>query len=299
MKEEQRQALEAHILESHSPEALYGYMRIIGQYINCLGDDPAAKATYRQVTDYIGLLRDRGMHPKTLRNHLYAIKMYYRWLVDSGQREDHPCRELYLKDKINRAIPVETLFTRVELDDILQSYTGKLPLTRNRDKIILSLLVHQAITVFEIIHLKTGDIDLVKGTVKVAGSVKTKPRVLPLKPQQILLLKDYMEHTRPLFVLANKQPALQDKEALLLSRRGKRMAPLTISGIFKQPLSNGQKITAQKVRQSAIAQLLKTGHDLRVVQAFTGHKRVSSVEEYRQTGLEELKTSINRLHPLQ
>jgi integrase/recombinase XerD len=299
MRADEQKALEAHILQNHSPRALYGYMRVIRQYINYQGDEMAKRANYTQITDYIGMLREQGMHPKTLRNHLYAIKMYYQWLVDSGQRDDHPCRELYLKDKINRAIPVETLFTKAELGDILQSYTGKLPLTRNRDRIILSLLVHQAITVYEIIHLKTGDIDLVKGTVNVAGSVKTKPRELPLKPQQVMLLNHYLEHTRPLFALENKQPTVQDREALLLSRRGNRMAPLTISGIFKQPLSNGQKITAQKIRQSAIAHLLKTGNDLRVVQAFTGHKRVSSVEEYRQTGLEELKTAINRFHPLQ
>jgi integrase/recombinase XerD len=299
MNREEKKALESHILQNHSPRALYGYMRVIRQYINCRGEESAQGAGYPQVTDYIGLLRNQGMHPKTLRNHLYALKMYYQWLVDSGQREDHPCRDLYLKDKINRAIPVETLFTKKELDDILQSYTGKLPLTRNRDKIILSLLVHQAITVFEIIHLKTSDIDLAKGMINVNGSVKTKPRVLPLKPEQVMLLSHYLEHARPLFAMHNKKPALQDREALILSRRGRQMAPLTLSGIFKSPLSNGQKITAQKVRQSAIANMLKTGNDLRVVQAFTGHKRVGSVEEYRQSGLEALKTAINKFHPLQ
>jgi len=299
MNQDEIKQLESYINQTHSPRALYGYMRVIRQYINYQGDEMAKRANYTQITDYIGMLRGQGMHPKTLRNHLYALKMYYQWLADSGQRDDHPCRDLYLKDKINRAIPVETLFTKQELESILNSYTGKLPLTRNRDKIILSLLVHQAITVFEIIHLKTTDIDLVKGTINVNGSVKTKPRVLPLKPEQIMLLSDYMEHARPLFVLHNKKPKQHDKEALILSRRGNRMAPLTISGIFSQPLSNGQKITAQKVRQSAIAHLVKTGNDLRVVQAFTGHKRVGSVEEYRQTGLEELKTAINRFHPLQ
>lgn len=299
MNEKEQKALEAHILQSHSPRALYNYVRIIRQYINYQGDEVAQRANYMQIRDYIGLLRGQGMHPKTLRNHLYAIKMYYQWLADSGQRDDHPCRDLYLKDKINRAIPVETLYTKQELESVLNSYTGKMPLTRNRDKIILSLLVHQAITVFEIIHLKTTDIDLVKGTINVNGSVKTNPRVLPLKPEQVMLLNDYMKHARLLFYKHNKRPTHHDKEALILSRRGNRMVPLSISAIFRKPLSNGQKITAQKVRQSAIASLVKTGNDLRVVQAFTGHKRVGSVEEYRQTGLEELKTAISRFHPLQ
>ena len=54
----------------------------------------------------------------------------------------------------------------------------------------------------------------------------------------------------------------------------------------------------RKFRQSVIAHLLKSKQDLRVIQAFTGHKCVSSVEEYRQTGLEDLKAMIKKHHPL-
>jgi integrase/recombinase XerD len=54
-----------------------------------------------------------------------------------------------------------------------------------------------------------------------------------------------------------------------------------------------------KIRQSVIAHLLKQNHDLRIVQVFAGHKRAASTEEYKQTGLEELKTAIQKHHPLQ
>jgi len=249
--------------------------------------------------EYIGVLRESGMHPKTMRNHLYSIKMYYQWLVDTGRRNDHPCRDLFLKDKIDRAIPVETLYTKQELENILHTHRARLPLTRNRDKIVLSLLVHQAITVYEIIHIKISDIDLKKGTVNLPGCVKTMARVLPLKSSQIMLINDYLNHTRKLLLKNNKKPTKQDKQTLILSMRGHKMKPVSISGMFIQPLANGQKITPQKIRQSVIANLLKSGKDLRVIQAFTGHKRVSSVEEYRQSGLEELKNAIQKYHPLQ
>ena len=54
----------------------------------------------------------------------------------------------------------------------------------------------------------------------------------------------------------------------------------------------------RKLRQSVIAHLLKSGQDPQVIQSFTGHKRVSSVEEYQQTGLEELKAAIYKNYPL-
>ncbi|MBK8153289.1 MAG: hypothetical protein IPK61_09705 [Saprospiraceae bacterium] len=45
--------------------------------------------------------------------------------------------------------------------------------------------------------------------------------------------------------------------------------------------------------------LLKQNNDIRIVQVFAGHKRSGSTEQYKQSGLEELKASIERLHPLQ
>lgn len=291
--------MEEHIGESHSKQAVYGYVRQINQYIKYKGGERARQAVYPEIVEYIGVLRENGTHPKTLANHLYSIKMYYQWLVDTGQRDDHPCRDLYLKDRINRAIPVETLYTKQELEDILNTYRARMPLARARDRIVLSLLVHQAITVFEIIHIKLGDIDLAKATVSLPGCVKTMARVLPLKNVQIMLINDYVNNARPLLLRNNKKPTKEDAETLILSVRGNKMSPGSISGMFVRPLANGHKITPQKIRQSVIANLLKSGNDLRVIQAFTGHKKVSSVEEYRQTGLEELKNAINKHHPLQ
>lgn len=291
--------LSQHIGETHSEQAIYGYIRIINHYLNHVGEEAARKAGYHDVLEYIGGLRERGMIPRTILTHLYPIKMYYQWLVDTGQRNDHPCRDLYLKYKINRAIPVETLYSKEELENVLSTYRAKLPLVRNRDKIVLSLLVHQGIAVTEIIQLKVSDIDLTKGTINLIGFVRTKPRVLPLKGEQIMLINDYITGTRPLLMKNNKNPKEKDKTALILSVRGRQMKPISMSGMFKDPMANGQKMTPQKIRQSVIANLLKSGQDLRIVQAFTGHVRVSSVEEYRQTGLEELKVLIQRLHPLQ
>jgi len=57
-------------------------------------------------------------------------------------------------------------------------------------------------------------------------------------------------------------------------------------------------LSAKTIRQSVIANLLKTGKDLRMVQAFAGHKKVSSTERYCQTGLEALKLALQKYHPL-
>ncbi len=60
-----------------------------------------------------------------------------------------------------------------------------------------------------------------------------------------------------------------------------------------------EKLIPLKIRQSVIAHLLKENNDVRIVQEFAGHRRAASTEAYKQTGLEELKSAIERLHPLQ
>jgi integrase/recombinase XerD len=37
---------------------------------------------------------------------------------------------------------------------------------------------------------------------------------------------------------------------------------------------------------------------MRVVQVFARHKKISSTEKYRQSGLDELQKAIERYHPL-
>jgi integrase/recombinase XerD len=76
------------------------------------------------------------------------------------------------------------------------------------------------------------------------------------------------------------------------------MNPHGISRHINQYRSEGEKITPFKIRQSAIKNLLRKGNDLRIVQVFAGHRRSSSTEAYKQTGLEELKNVIQKYHPL-
>ena len=90
-------------------------------------------------------------------------------------------------------------------------------------------------------------------------------------------------------------------EKLIINLRGN---PETGEGInylvetFKNRFPD-RNLNALTIRQSVIANLLKSGKGLRDVQYFAGHKKISSTEKYRQTGLEELKAAILKYHPLQ
>ena len=178
--------LQDYLQQEYSKTSVNNYKNSINRYLLTVGDK-AEIASYIDVLDYIGLLREQNLHPKSLRNNLFAVKIYYRYLVAIGKRKDHPCQYLYLKDQINRAIQVESLYPKEILHELYESWESKNPEHQQRDKIIISLLIYQALTVLEIAQLKVNDIDLEKGTVRINENIKNKGRILSLKSNQILL----------------------------------------------------------------------------------------------------------------
>jgi len=288
--------LKTYLQQHYSPTATAGYEMMIGRYILAMGDR-AADAGYSDVLAYIGLLREQGLHPKSLRNNLFAIKIYYRYLLACGRRKDHPCQYLNLKDRINRAIAVESFYTRETLEAFYERWQSKNPAHQQRDKIIVGLLVYQALTVLEISQIRPGDIDLDKGTVRIRGNAKNKGRVLNLKPNQVLLFHNYLKNDYKRYRRQQKGGSRPD--CFLPDDQGRRFCPGSINRLINQGRDRECRLLPLRIRQSVIARLLRENNDIRVVQEFAGHRYAGSTEAYKQTGLAELKAVIDRLHPLQ
>lgn len=290
--------LETFVKEQYSPKSAPGYLTMIKRYLGYVGSK-SITASYTDVLDYIGHLRILQLHPKSLVNNLFSIKIYYRWLVATNQRNDHPCQYLYLQDQINKRIPVESLYSKQTLDELLKNHRNKRTLVQRRDEVIISLLIYQAMTVQEITAINLEDVNLKEATIKAKGGYKQKSRTLALQANQILLLHDYITEDREKILKNNKRLTLDDEAALILGNTGIRICTGSINRLINTDRPKHDKLIPLKIRQSVIAHLLKSNNDLRIVQVFAGHKRAGSTEEYKQTSLEELKTLIQNLHPLE
>lgn len=307
--------LREYLQKEYSKSSIGSYENSINRYLLTLGER-AEKASYTDVLDYIGLLREQNLHPKSLRNNLFAIKIYYRYLVATGKRNDHPCQYLYLKDQINRQIQVESLYPKEILQELYETYQAKNQENQQRDKIIISFLIYQALTVLEISQIKITDVNLENGTVRIkeGGALRNHPvddfseraslprgknkgRILSLKPNQILLFHNYLKNERKKYHRRQKPSKRQDY--FLLSEAGLQLWQGGINRMINRGKDKSNKLIPLKIRQSVIAHLLKENNDIRIVQEFAGHRRTASTEAYKQTGLEELKSAIERLHPLQ
>lgn len=294
-----RKYLEEKYSKSTLNSNLYNVKRFTDYY-----DKRAEKATYKDVLHYIEYLRKNyDLHPKTLRHCLYGVKIYFNYLLEIGKRKDHPCSELYLKDKVNKQIQVDNLYSPETLENFFESYQIKRKKhLETRNKIIISLLIYQALIVNEIAELEVDNINLDKAEIFIKGSKEItskspKTRTLPLQAKQILLFYKYLEKDRNNLLKYNlKNP---DETAFILGQYGEKINPHGISRIINENRKESEQIQPMKIRQSVIANLLKKENDTRIVQVFSGHKRASTTVQYKQTELEQLQNAVNNYHPIQ
>src|SRR5690554_1147473 len=281
---------------------LYNIKRFTEYY-----DKRAEKATYKDVLHYIEYLRKNyDLHPKTLRHRLYAVKIYFNYLLETGKRKDHPCSELYLKDKVSKQIQVDNLYSPETLENFFESYQIKRKKQlETRNKIIISLLIYQALTVNEIAELEIHNINLDKAEIYIKGSKEItskspKSRMLPLQAKQILLFYKYLTEDRLKLLSYRKVPPLEGfrEDYFILGQYGEKINSNGISKMINENRPKSEQIQPMKIRQSVIANLLKKENDTRIVQVFSGHKRASTTIQYKQTELEQLQNAVNNYHPI-
>lgn len=293
-----RNYLETKYSKSTLSSNLYNIKRFTDYY-----DKKAPKATFKEVLNYIEHLRKNyNLHPKTLRHCLYGVKIYFNYLLETGQRNDHPCSELFLKDKIDKQIQVDTLYSLETLETFFETYQiRKKKYLENRNKIIISLLIYQALTVKEIAELQVENINLEKCEIFIKASEELtakspQSRTLPLQAKQILLIYNYLEKDRVKLLQYNNKK--ETETSFILGQYGEKINPHGIGKMINETKPKTEQIKPIKIRQSVIANFLKKENDTRIVQVFSGHRRASTTIQYKQTEFELLQNAVNNYHPI-
>ncbi|MEO8517504.1 MAG: tyrosine-type recombinase/integrase [Flavobacterium sp.] len=284
-------SIEDFLKQSLMQSSVESYIYDINKYKR--NNKNAEKYDYQKVMQYIEILRNEHSISNVKRV-IASIKKYYDYLIEIGKRKDNPARAIRIRDGKENPIQLQDLFTEKELQLLLIPRIERYPFLAKRNKIIMSLLVNQALRIGEIENIKLNDLDLEKATIQIHKTGITNARNLPLKAEQILLLYEFINQDR-----IKLKTFRNDENALLLGKLGtpitKEDVDYLISTYQKQ---SKKKLTSTTIRQSVIANLLTKNNDLRIVQHFAGHKSPDTTEKYRQTGLNALKTAIEKLHPI-
>jgi integrase/recombinase XerD len=273
------------------------------------------------VLNFLKYLKTKNIQNSYRYQYLNALNHYFTMLYKNGQIAENPC--LLLKIRGIRRKKLYKIYASEALDQLFDNYyqlfvrnfdDGYMPKNvrklsawnRERNALILSVLIYQGTTTGEVERIEMGDLDFMKATLKIRGGLCSNPRILPLKACQIGLIMNYLQTIRPQLV----EYHAKESELLFLTsqdvgRTGKKnvtknslnLANNTFLVLCKQlKIIDKQFLNFKQVRASVITNWLKT-EGLRKTQYLAGHRFISSTENYLPNNLDNLIDDINKLHP--
>jgi len=246
------------------------------------------RANARKEGDYINLWN--------VVHQLNGIKRFFRWvtksmivLVDPSENVDLP--------RMVKSLP-RVILTQEEARRLVDSPDLKSPVGY-RDKALLEVLYSTGIRSGELLKLKVGDFDAKERTLMVRQGKGNKDRILPLPAVSAGYLAEYLDKIRPRFA---KRRALRcgDDGLMFINYTGGRCILTDLAAIFTRATKAAgldKKVTSMTLRHSIASHLLENGMDIRYIQEFLGHEKLTTTQIYAKVTLSGLRKHYNKHHP--
>jgi len=186
-------------LKGHSESIQALYCRYVRQFIQWTEPFGLSQKELglQHFQGFIGYLQEEGIKLHLLNLALSSLRHYGYMLVVTGKASKELSTDLYIKGISKHPFP--PLFSKKELLDIHESWKVN-GMAGKRNKLILGMIIHQALTGDELGHLQPEHLNLATGKVKVPKTFAGKSRTLKLHKNQIPALQEYLEKTRPLIM---------------------------------------------------------------------------------------------------
>ncbi|MCI0468630.1 MAG: site-specific tyrosine recombinase XerD [Nitrospirae bacterium] len=250
------------------------------------GSSKEAPFSRLNITDYLGRLKEKGISSSSICRAVSSIKGLCRFLIIEGLISEDPT------EKIRTPRHWERLPKALGLEEIKKLLDLKLKGdTSLRNSTMLELMYSSGLRVSEIISVKTGDLNLEAGFLKIIGK-GSKERVVPMNQRSTDKIKKYLHEIRPNMLRGRNSPYL------FLTNRG---APMTRQRFWQTIKFYGRlaglNLTPHSIRHSFATHLLDHGADLRSVQKMLGHADISTTEIYTKVTYERIKRAYKDCHP--
>jgi len=246
------------------------------------------------VREYLGLLHDLGLSPRSITRAASAIKGFHKFLFSDGLAEADPT-SLLEAPRLSRKLP--EVLSHEEVEKILRQPGPKKTDRKElwiRDRTILEILYATGMRVSELIAMKRTHIFAEEEIVRVIGK-GSKERIVPIGKPALEWICRYERSVRPLLTGRGKP-----NDALILTVRGNPMSRMSVWNTVRTYASLAQirkEVHPHTFRHSFATHLLEGGADLRAVQEMLGHSNIATTQIYTHIDREYLKEVHRTFHP--
>jgi len=242
-----------------------------------------------QILDYLSHRVSLGTKSRSAARLLSSIKRYYQYCVREQFISEDPSDRIEAP-KLGRSLP--KFLSEDEVEALLNAPDIRDPIGV-RDRTMLELLYATGLRVSELVELKSSQVNLRQGVVRIRGK-GNKERLVPLGQESINWLDNYLNEARQKIC----PPAASDY--LFITRRQSSMTRQAFWYLIKRyALKVGIKkhLTPHTLRHCFATHLLNHGADLRVVQMLLGHSDLSTTQIYTHVAQERLRNLHAQHHP--
>ena len=240
------------------------------------------------VTAYFSA-RHAATKATTANRRLTVLKRYFRWAL----RERLILVDPTLKFQPARQAPrVPKLMSEAQVESLLTAPAADTPLGQ-RDRAMLELMYASGLRVSELVGLKTFDVGLNEGVLRVMGKGR-KERLVPFGQLARVWIELYLAEARPL-ILAGQQTG-----DFFVTSLGKGMSRVMFWKLVKKYAALAaihSPLSPHTLRHAFATHLLNHGADLRAVQLLLGHADISTTTIYTHVARERLKLLHAEHHP--
>ncbi len=276
-----------------SPHTVKAYRTYLESFQNTIEQNENTSGieavSYGEIRAWIVTLIQQGNSTRSVNAKISALRSYYTFLMRTDVIDVSPLKEhKALKTAVKMPLP----FSQDEMNAVLDpelypnNYTGRL------QRIIIGLLYYTGIRRSELIDLKSANVDLSKGEMKVLGK-RNKERIVPLLPEMNALLKSY-ESERDLL--------LEGAHSLFfyVSQEGEKLKDSfvykTVNDYFSK-VSTKTKKSPHVLRHSFATHLLDQGADLNAIKDLLGHSSIAATQLYTHSSMAKIKEVYQKTHP--
>jgi integrase/recombinase XerD len=268
--------------------------------------------TPKHLTDHLARLRsEMQMESTSVIRHLATVKVFGRWLENTGQVQDNPAGSLDRPTRwknlpgvlspaqMRRLVEAPTL-APTNANVIVELKPSKEPSAKRdaplylRDKAMLELMYACGLRASEVGAVTLRDYKPGAGVVLITGK-GGKQRLVPIGRPAMQAVDAYLQECRGRLI----KPIDRSRDRLLLSRSGKPLERVAVWQLVKKnaALAGLGDVHPHMLRHSFATHLLMGGADLRVVQELLGHADIATTQIYTHVDSKRLRDVQKRFHP--